>query len=851
MSPHTLVESPHVLLLADAPVVAPGSPAEALLAGLIGRKALGLAQLQQHGLPVPPAGAITTAAYAAMLGPLEGDTAAALLTAPLPEGLETAIGLLYEQLGRGKVAVRSSGAAEDLAGASFAGMYESYLDVDGEAAVIAAVRRCWASAWTERVATYAERQGIAQRDLAMGVVIQRLVPADAAGVMFTLDPTTGREDALRVEAVHGLGEALVQGTAQPDGYVIRRRDGRALDVTLVAERPVLEASQLEALAALGRQAQAFYGCPQDVEFAFAAGKLWLLQSRPITTVNFTGIEGEWTTADFKDGGVSASVCSPYMWSLYDSIWQVTMPTYLRQIKLLRHHDPVLWGRVFYGRPYWNCGEVKRALHRVPGFNERTFDRDLGIEGAYEGDGTVIPTTPWTILGALPTLFALGVAYDERLAQNAAFKQAFEGIAERYAADPAGLPREALAARYRQLVREDYFVTESAYFYTIYNTSNAKLDFKVELDKVNEGLEQPLSYLELLSGLQDLSHLRPLRDLWTLAGAAPRDLVLNTPAEQLQGVLSAQAPAFWDRLAGFLFKYRHHAMAELDITQPRWDEDPVFVLRTLQSYVATYAPERDPSRSSERQFQVYLDELRRAEGVFKGKDPLTRLVAYGNLKGVEDGFFAKLHRCRQYAWWREEMRDLSSRMYALIRRETLAVARVLTHEGTLERVDDIWFLRFAEVIDLLAGGDVRALVAERREYNAGWTRFENPNELGSRFKQGGPAFPAEGALVGIGCSPGRVKARVRVVSAIGEAHKLEPGEVLVTKFTDPGWTPLFSSLAAVVTETGGVLSHAAVIAREYGIPAVLAVPGATQRLRDGQWVLVDGQAGTVTLVEDEA
>jgi len=535
----TQVDNPYALLLADAPAVEPGSPEEGQLADLIGRKALGLAQLAQAGLPVPPAGAITTAAYRAMLALQPEDW----LTEPLVGGIEEAIKGVYAAIGGGKVAVRSSGAAEDLAGASFAGMYDSYLDVEGEAAVIEAVRRCWHSAWNGRLSFYAVRQGLEQHDLVMGVVIQRIeevqkfisqeqVPAESAGVLFTLDPTTGREEDLRVEAVRGLGEALVQGTAQPDGYVIRRRDGRAVDVRLAGDQPVLEAAQLRELAALGRKAQAFYGCPQDMEFAFADGRLWLLQSRPITSVSYAGIDGEWTTADFKDGGVSASVCSPYMWSLYDSIWQVTMPTYLREIKLLRHRKPITWGRVFYGRPYWNCGEVKQCLHRVPGFNERNFDRDLGIEGAYEGDGTVIPTTPWTVLDALPTLFALGESYEARLKANAAFLQEFEAIAARYAADPAGLPRAELAARYRRLLTEDYFATESAYFYTIYNTSNAKLDFKVELDKANEGLERPLSYLELLSGLQDLSHLRPLRDLWALAGEAPRALVLETPVEQL-------------------------------------------------------------------------------------------------------------------------------------------------------------------------------------------------------------------------------------------------------------------------------------------------------------------------------
>ena len=862
------------------------------LAAAVGRKALSLREMLLAGLPVPPATAVTTGAYAAMLAtpalaPLiaaaqaatEAGRAAAhqavaeaLLTAPLPAGAAQAIAAAYQAVGAGAVAVRSSGAAEDLACASFAGMYESVLNVEGEAAVAAAVRRCWASAWNERVVAYAGHKGVAREALAMGVVIQRLVPAEVAGVLFTLDPATGLAEHMRAEACFGLGEALVAGLVTPDAYLLDRTTGAILEQTIAtkAQRidgvpggtralalgpeaggaPTLGAADAQALVALGRRLQAHFRAPQDVEWAIAEGRLWLLQSRPITAITYGGVAGEWTTADFKDGGVSASVCSPYMWSLYDYVWQWSMPHYLRKIKLLRHDEPVAWGRVFYGRPYWNVGEVKRCLHRVPGFNERTFDRDLGIEGAYAGDGVVIPVNPLTIAKALPVLFALEADYKERLAKNQAFVQGFEALASRYEADPAGLEREAQVARYAALMKDDYFLTESSYFLTIYNTSNAKLDFKVELDKANRACDPPLSYLELLSGLTGLKHLAPLQDLWALAGRVRADealtrLVTGTPAADLkEAILASPQAAFWAELAGFLHRYRHHSVAELDITQPRWDEDPTFVLATLKAYVAQFDPARDPAAAGGRQHALYQLARARAEAHFRGRGLLGRLAGRS--------FFAKLDLCRRYAWWREELRDCSSRMYALVRRETLALARLLAREGRLERADDEWLLTWREALALargeLAPDAAAAIVATRREDGDGWRDFVNPNELGARFKVGGGASAAAeappGGHSGIPCSPGRVVARARVVPTIHDADRLQAGEILVTRFTDPGWTPLFSSIAGVVTETGGILSHAAVIAREYGIPAVLAVPGATTGIADGAWITLDGAAGTI-------
>ncbi|MBC7544108.1 MAG: aminotransferase class III-fold pyridoxal phosphate-dependent enzyme, partial [Candidatus Sericytochromatia bacterium] len=745
------------------------------------------------------------------------------------------------------------------------------------AALLRAVRHCWSSMWSDRVAVYLARKGIGHEHLGMGVVVQRLVDAEVSGVLFTVDPTTGIEEHLRAEACFGLGEALVSGRVTPDRFLIHRQTGKSLETVIankeirmvrlvdggVAEtalseaegsKPTLSDDHLSELARIGRQVQAYYGCPQDIEWVLAAGTIALVQSRPITTIAYNGIAGEWTTADFKDGGVSARVCSPYMWSLYDYIWQQSMPGYFRDIKLLRHHEPIRWGRVFYGRPYWNLGEVKRCLHRVPGFNERNFDRDLGIEGIYEGDGTVIPVNALTIAKAIPVLIALTGDYKRRIKTNQAFLAEFDTLARHYESDPATLDKGGLYARYKRLVETDYFRTESTYFYTIYNTSNAKLDFKVELDKANKQIDEPLSYLKLLSGLQNMRHLDPMRDLWVIANTVRADVALRatvdrTHADALADALATEHAEFWSDMLAFLDKYSHHSVAELDITQPRWNEDVTFVMQTLKAYVTSYDPDRDPVVMSQRQHDVYQAEYRRAEVYFSQR----------GIWGIPaaKGFFGKLELLRTYSWWREELRDRSSRMYAMIRRDTRAVATLFVQAELLQQPEDIWYLTWRDIIAVmdgaLSGAGAQAMVTSRREDGDGYRHFTNPNELGRRFAVGrsmGPTVTTEGALVGTPCSPGLVKARVRLIPTIQDGDRLRAGEILVTQFTDPGWTPLFNSIAGVITEAGGILSHAAVIAREYGIPAVLAVPGVTGVLRDGQWVLLDGHSGTIMPLDDE-
>ncbi|OGQ09890.1 MAG: hypothetical protein A2138_10995 [Deltaproteobacteria bacterium RBG_16_71_12] len=747
----------------------------------------------------------------------------------------------------GPFAVRSSAVAEDSVDRSFAGLFVSELGVRGEAELFAAVARCLASALAPRVRAYGRASGLApDQPPRMAVIVQRLVEADAAGVLFTVDPVRGSDDVSVVEAVPGLGEPLVSGRAAADLYRIDVGSGAVLERAIAdkksalvvdgprvvervldpsaARRSVLSDDEARALVALGQQLQERLGYPLDIEWARTGGRFVLVQARPITAIRFAPDLGEWTTADFRDGGVSADVCTPFLWSLYERAFDVSMLASCVRLKLREPEETVKWSRMFFGRPYWNLGEVKRTLKKVPGYIERELDTDLGVAPSYDGPGDRTPLTLWSALGALPTLFALWRDFDERLRLCRRFRDAFptrRAHYDRTHEQLRALDDASLAALFHGALALQH-ETETGYFETIYALTNAKLELKPSFEEAKRRRGGDLEYTALVGGLTDLSHLRPLVDLHALARR------LHESGRQASD----------DDVRAYAQRWPHHARRELDITQPRWDEDHELVRELIDDAVRSFDPARDPlALQRERRREAEAHKERAVSAI--GRRPLARR-----------NFVERLERVRAFAWWREEMRDCSTWMYALVRRIALEVGRRLADRGVLADAGDVFLLRAEEAVDAFSGAldadEAKRRIKRGRSVMRGFRNFKNPNEVGARHTVA-PRAPrsAGGNLSGIACSSGRAEGKARIATTLDDARALAAGEILVACYTDPGWTPLFARIAAVVTETGGLLSHAAVIAREYGIPAVLAVSDATSILRTGQTVVVDGSAGQVT------
>jgi phosphohistidine swiveling domain-containing protein len=662
------------------------------------------------------------------------------------------LGQALEILGAPLV-VRSSASIEDGREVSFAGQFRSFLNIRTVEQAEEAVRKCRESVNTPSVAEYCRKHRIDPPSLQMSVIVQHMVQPELAGVVFTVNPVTGAEEVM-IEACEGLADELLAGRTPP----------------LDRNHPLVAryAPEIERVA---RQIQRHFGTPQDIEFAIENGTLYILQSRPITRIHFAPGTGEWTNADFRDGGVSCSVCTPLQWSLYDFIWENTLKNFLREIKLL--DGDFRAGRMFFGRPYWNLGEVKKCLAKLPGFVERKFDEDLGVQINYEGDGGQTRVTFRGLLKALPTGFAIESIWKQQAQFDRDFLAGgFETLAHKYQQIPA-----EVETVFGNLIHEAYRITESNYFRTIYCASLAKLAF---LDSFPEA-----DYTSLVSALPPLSHLEPTRVL--------REMVVRGDAD----VFPLQN------------QFRHHSRRELDIRAPRWDEDRDWVESLLRQQ------EREPVGTDPRPAQARA----RAEA-------LARLPFH-----QRRSFIKKLDRLRDFLWLREEMRDLSSRMYYLIRRHVLVIA---ARRGL---GDDIFFMSFQEILE-----DDRSNIERNREIFESYRKFKAPNEIGCRFTFTNGCI--EGALRGIGASGGRVRGVARIARSVEETARVEKGAILVCPFTDPGWTPVLDRVAGVVTETGGLLSHAAVICREYGIPAVLGVPDATGRIRDGGEIVVHGSEGFV-------
>jgi phosphohistidine swiveling domain-containing protein len=668
-----------------------------------------------------------------------------------PQDLTTAVQTLGFPL-----AVRSAATGEDGVASSFAGQFRTYLNLRSLPEVEEAVQRCRESMHADSVAEYCRRSGIDPSELQMNVIVQRMIEPELAGVAFTVNPVTGAEEVV-IEACEGLGDDLLAGHKTP----------------LPADHPLLKQHR-PAIELVARRIQTYFGAPQDIEFAVQDGTVYVLQARPITRITFDAAVGEWTNADYRDGGVSSGACTPIMWSLYEYAFQAALVGYLREMKVL--DDDFQAARMFFGRPYWNLGAVKRCLAKLPGFIERRFDQDLAIEGQYEGDGVTTPVNPVTVVRALPVILAIGRLLDRQEAiDRDLLAGGFDAIEKKYDPIPADVDRS-----FRELVERDYLTTEGNYFRTIFCASLAKLDFTESFPDADYG--------QLVAALPDMRHLAPTRAIREMATRGAVDV------------------------ENLMRQFRHHSRRELDLRTPRWDEDRAFVEDLVVNYRGSAGDDPRPAYEAARnQVRAALPWHRRRS------------------------FDRKLDRLRRFVWLREEVRDLSTRLYYHIRRHMLAIA---ARRGL---GDNIFFMTFQEIL-----ADDRQNIDKRREVFEGYRNFKAPNEIGARF----PFKPvARGdALQGIGASQGVVRGVARVARSVEEAARVEKGAILVCPFTDPGWTVTLDRVAGVVTETGGLLSHAAVICREYGIPAVLAIPSATTRIRDGQTIVIDGGRGSVELVD---
>lgn len=848
---------------------------------LVGGKAAGLARLMTEGFPVPPGLCLTVEAYRLFLRDLQMDAAAiwrkiqnakGAARAAVLEDCRTRIqqgrlsGECLSELNRQLQAmqrpaeqlwaVRSSATNEDDPHASFAGLYHTMLGVAGTQ-LAASVQTVWASLWDERVATYYERIGWSDRPPAMAVVVQPVLEARAAGVLYTVHPVTGRDDQVVVNVVPGLGAGLVDGTMTPDQFtlqwnastsrasvqerIIAKKDramrlGAAgvLDQALAPserERPSVTEEELEPLVQLGKRVEAALHHPVDIEWAMDRQGLWLLQARPVTVLPTKAppirAACEWSRTNFKE--TMPDVPSPLGISFLEQFMDLFLMGPYRRLGC-RIPPGMASVRIYRGRPYLNVSLMYALIEQLRG--------DTSTLAEHMGGHTVSRPLPIKQLSpeALVRAGLLVAWWIRRAARES----------ERWFADMKrmGLENHRAAVQALTLVQvreriqalNEEFLRREMTFGIAGGVTQCLQALGFLLPRWLGGDWRGLLNAALQGQAQAISAQQIIR-LAELVEVARRDESVRGLFESAEwdGRAAGQrlrGTRFHDLFEQYLLDYGHRGLGESDIMSPRFADQPEIVLDVLRHQINAPTAQ-SPADIAARQRRV------REQGCadIRARCGWLRWVVFS-------WWYRRL--CRFYAL-REANRHCLMYYAGATRRLLLRAGVLLTERGLLDRAEDVFFIRVEEQPSLLSleARDWRALVQSRKQARARDVQMVAPDQLIDGMEEASAErAPDAAGWRGVPISAGSAKGPARIIRTLEDWKKVVPGDILVAPVIDPGMAPLFGIAAGLVVEMGGTLSHGAIIAREYGLPAVANIPGIATRLCDGEIVELDAAAGTV-------
>jgi pyruvate,water dikinase len=801
------------------------------------------------------------------IGELSGEIRRAIEGIAIPQDLEEEIALHLSRLGeKDAYAVRSSATAEDLPTASFAGQQDTYLNIVGKETILKHMSKCWASLFTERAIIYRIQNGFDHRKVQLAVVVQKMVFPQSSGIMFTADPVTSNRKVLSIDAGFGLGEALVSGLVNPDIY--KARNGKIIDKkistkklaiyakkeaqynqggTKVQEieperqnRQALTDEQILELEHIGRRIEQHFDSPQDIEWCLVGDAFYVVQSRPITTL-FPIPE-----VDDQENHVYISVGHQQMMTdpikpLGLSVWQLTA-----------------------GRPMYIGGG--RLFVDVA--------QDLASPAKREILVNVLGKSDPLIRGALTTILERGdfiksLSDDEQEQSTAKSTQ--------------GPP----AVGYQTL--NDYDPTVVSYLIKRSESSLEELEQSIQtksgpdlFDFVREDIPQfrkrlsdPQSFGVIMTGMNASSWINEKMEEWlgeknvadTLSQSVPNNItsemglalldvadVIRPYPEVIEYLRHVTDDSFLDGLNRFeggretrdainayLAKYGMRCAGEIDITRPRWSEKPGTLVPLILSNIKNFEP-----GAGKRRF-----EQGRQEALEKERELLDRLkqLPDGEQKAGETKRMIDL--VRNFIGYREYPKYGIVSRYFVYKQALLKEAERLVQAGVIHEKEDIYYLTLDELREVVRTNKLDyGIISNRKEEYKLYEKLTPPRVMTSDGEIISSAYKREnlpaGAIVGLPVSSGVVEGRARVILSMSDAE-IEAGDILVTVFTDPSWTPLFVSIKGLVTEVGGLMTHGAVIAREYGLPAVVGVENATKLIKDGQRIRVHGTEGYVEIL----
>lgn len=886
---------------------------------LVGGKGANLGLLTRAGFPVPPGFSVTTAAYDSFVeGANLGDKIATMVAqinygdadqleavtaevrdlivgAEMPAGLAAAITAAYADLGEPYVAVRSSGTAEDLAEASFAGLHDTYLDIKGADALVDAVKRCWASMWTARATSYRNTKGFDHDVSRIAVVVQTMVGSEVAGVMFTGNPMTAATDEYVINASWGLGEAVVSGIATPDEYVMKAHTLKVKEKTLgtkavqvvrdpqtgvgtVTEdvpssdqaRFTLTDSQAAELAELGRRVTRFYdGLPQDTEWGFAGGTFYLLQSRPITGVEFSWDSDVDSWSPFPDD-------DDYTWTRAwaDEIWTGAITPLMYSFRARCHqaantYNQRLWGlndiaqtrmwKYYKGAAYYNCAIDRSNITNVmpsqlragllanmpPAWRQDVLDskfsylaflrlqaRIHGLEGKIHGVKAWLREMDDYTFNRGPIADGLSNEEIARLSDEELKRYTEQAV--------------AYEGKYIQDVWTGFFVHAPIIL--------CLLGYVVAV--WYDG-DNPLAFTDLITGAPKRTITQEENnELWHLSKVIRESKALRKIFDKHEdGEFFAQlensdeGKAVAERYRKFLAQNAHRGHADRDIYYPRRSEDPGLDYRAIKAFLSTDAS-MDPE---DKEAEVN----RRREVVTEEVVANIRRKPLGALKA--EFFKLLLDYTHTFLMARDNERHFVDRTTFTIKRCFLEMNKRIAERDDIFTSDrDFYFLTKEELYDVLDGrANCKLTRAKIQGRMLNFDRFDRKEQILPMYlHRNKPADldrvedvdDSDGVLRGVGTSRGTVTGTARVVKELKHIGVVQDGDILVTNSTDPGWTPVFLVIKGIVLETGGMLAHGSCLAREYGFPAV-QVASAMSRIPDGATININGDTGEVTILEE--
>ena len=745
------------------------------------------------------------------------------MPADLASGIRTAVDTAGEE---SAWAVRSSATAEDQPMTSFAGQHDSYLDVVGSSAVIERVSQCWASLFTERAVTYRQRNGLDHRGVGIAVVVQQMVDPKVSGVLFTADPVSCDRTVVVIEASAGLGEALVSGLVTPD--VFRVREGAVLERT----GPVLSDRDVLRLAEIGRRIETHFGAPQDVEWCLVDDDIHVVQSRPITTLFPIPVGADDTRRIYVSVG-HGQMMTDAMKPLGLSVWQMTTPAPMCEAG----------GRLFVDVTKQLANPTSRAA-LLDAFGKSDVLLRDALQTIVDREDDALPLAGDAPPGPPPTVLLDPdpAVVTELIAES----QASIAACARDIGPLSGSPLfDFIRGDFPELRRLLFDPRSHQVFMTAIEATwwlNEHIETWLGDKNVADTLTQSVPHnvtSEMGLALLDVAdvvrpHPAVVSFMSTLTRDGPRETL--DPLDHLDG-----GPAARSAIEGFLATYGMRCSGEIDITRPRWSERPTTLIPLVLAHVKNME-----AGESERRF-----ERGRQEAAAKEQDVLERLRSQPDGERKAADTKVMIDRVRTFMGYREYPKYGMVSRYFLYKRALMREGQRLVEAGVLRDPDDIDFLRFDELHEVARTNHAdHELIDQRRaEFRAHQT-LTAPRVLTSDGEAVDGSYRGrdvpDGALVGLAVSSGTVEGRARVITDIANSD-LAPGDILVTGYTDPSWTPLFVSIAGLVTEVGGMMTHGAVIAREYGLPAVVAVDGATRHIGDGQRIRVHGTDGYVELL----